>query len=100
MTSVAWILAVVGAVVAFALAAGSAAGVFPRIDFYAALGVTPLPALAIYLSVPQLLATVRAGAQPQDLLVPGGPFLIGCFTLLGVFVSFRQQSGNDRRHWS
>jgi hypothetical protein len=50
MSLVAWILALVGALLAFALAAGSAAGLVRRMDTASAPSVTPLPAMASYLS--------------------------------------------------
>jgi hypothetical protein len=99
MSIVAWVLALIGALLAFLLAAGSAAGLVRRIDFYSALAVTPLPVLAMYLSTPALFKAVEAGTNPKDLLFVAGPFLIGCFTLLGTFASFRQQqSGRRRQH--
>jgi hypothetical protein len=101
MTVVAWVLAFVGALLAFLLAAGSAAGFVRRIDFYSALAVTPLPALAMYFSAPALYKAISAGTHPKDLLYVAGPFVIGVFTLLGTFASFRQQqSGGRPRHRS
>jgi hypothetical protein len=99
MAPVAWILALVGGFLAFLLVAGSTAGVFRRIDFYSALGVTPLPVLAMYFSAPAFFQAIREGAPPRDLLTVGGPFLIGWVTLLGTYASFRQQAGG-RQHWS
>ena len=99
MAPVAWILALVGGFLAFLLVAGSTAGVFRRIDFYSALGVTPLPVLAMYFSAPAFFQAIRESAPPRDLLTVGGPLLIGCVTLLGTYASFRQQSGG-RQHWS
>jgi hypothetical protein len=99
MIPVCWILAVVGGLLAFACAAGSAAGMMRRMDIYVALAVTPLPVLAMYFSAPELLAAIRAGGTLQELLYPGGPFLIGAITLLGTFSSLRQQSGG-RRTWN
>ncbi len=100
MAPVSWILAIVGGFLAFLLVAGSAAGVFRRIDFYSALGVSPLPVLAMYFSAPGFFQAIREGAPPRDVLTIGGPFLIGLVTLLGTFASFRQQSGGGRQHWS
>jgi len=97
MLILAWVLALVGALLAFLLAAGSAAGLVRRIDFYSALAVTPLPTLAIYLSTPALFKAVEAGTNPKDMLFVAAPFLIGCFTLLGTFASFRQQLSEHRR---
>jgi hypothetical protein len=53
----------------------------------------------MYFSAPAFLQAIREGAPPRDLLTIGGPFLIGCVTLLGTFASFRQQAGG-RQHWS
>jgi len=100
MLLVSWVLALVGGLLAFALAAGSAAGFMRRMDFYSALAVTPLPVLAIYLSAPVLVETMRHGWSLEDLVFPAGPGVIGFITLLGTFASFRQQSGGGRRHWS
>jgi hypothetical protein len=91
MTLVAWILALVGAVLAFALAAGSTAGLVRRMDTASALAVTPLPTLAVYFSAPDLYAGIQAGTPLRALLFPGGPCVIGCVTLLGVILSLRQQ---------
>lgn len=99
MEPVAWIIALVGGVLAFALAAGSAAGVVRRMDVYAALGVTPLPLIAIFLGAPEFFAAIKDGVPPRDLLLTGGPFLIGCATLLGTLGSLRQQSGGRRDSW-
>ena len=100
MAPVPWILALVGGVLAFALVAGSAAGVVRRMDGYAALGVTPLPVIAILMTAPDFFAALKDGFPPRDLLVIGGPFLIGCATLLGTLGSLRQQSGGRRGSWS
>lgn len=100
MAPVSWILALVGGLLAFLLVAGSAAGILRRIDFYAAVGVTPLPVIAMYLSAPGFFQALRDGVPPRDLLTIGGPFLIGCVTLLGIFGSYREQSGGSRHHWS
>ena len=100
MTVVAWTLALVGALLAFLLAAGSAAGWVRPIDFYSALAVTPLPVLAMYFSAPTVLRAIESGAQPKELLFVAGPFVVGCFTLLGTFASFRQQESGGRRYRS
>ena len=99
MAPVAWILALVGGLLAFALAVGSAVGLVRRMDLYAALGVTPLPLIAMFLSAPDFLAAIQDKVPPRDLLVAGGPFLIGCATLLGTLGSLRQQSGGRRNSW-
>jgi hypothetical protein len=99
MNPVAWILALVGGLLAFALAAGSAAGVLRRLDIYSALGVTPLPLIAIFLGAPGFVAAIKDSVPPRDLLVTGGPFLIGCVTLLGILRSLHQQSGGRRNSW-
>jgi hypothetical protein len=91
MSLVAWILALVGALLAFALAAGSAVGLVRRIDTASALAVTPLPMMAIYFSAPDFLAGIRSGAPLRELIFPGGPSVIGCLTLLGIVLSLRQQ---------
>ncbi len=91
MSLVAWILALVGALLAFALAAGSAAGLVRRMDPGSALAVTPLPTMAVYLSAPEFLVAIRSGASLRELIFPGGPCAIGCLTLLGIVLSLRQQ---------
>ena len=55
MSLVAWILALVGALLAFALGAGSAIGLVRRMETASALAVTPLPMIAVYLSAPEFL---------------------------------------------
>ena len=50
MALVAWILAVVGAGLAFALCAGSAAGLVRQLDRASAVAVMLLPLMAIYFS--------------------------------------------------
>lgn len=96
MALAAWILAVVGAGLALALTAGSAAGVVRRMDTTSALAVTPLPVLAVYFSAPALLAALRAGASPGGLIFLGGPAVIGTLTLLGVIASLRHQTSRRR----
>ena len=56
MSLVAWILALVGALLAFALGAGSAIGLVRRMETASALAVTPLPMIAVYLSAPEFLS--------------------------------------------
>ena len=96
MSLVAWILALVGALLAFALGAGSAIGLVRRMETASALAVTPLPMIAVYLSAPEFLAAIRSGASPRELIFPGGPCLIGCVTLLGIVLSLRQQVRGGR----
>jgi hypothetical protein len=91
MSLVAWILALVGALLAFALATGSAVGLVRRMDTASALAVTPLPAMAIYLSAPEFSVAIRSGASLRELIFPGGPCAIGFLTLVGVVLSLRQQ---------
>jgi hypothetical protein len=62
---VAWILALGGAVLAFALCAGSASGLGRRMDRASAIAVTPLPLMAVYFTANDLLALVRAGPPYQ-----------------------------------
>jgi hypothetical protein len=89
MSVVAWILALVGALLAFALAAGSAVGLVRRMDTASALAVTPLPAMAVYFSAPEFLAGIQSGAPLRELVFPGGPCAIGCLTLMGIVVALR-----------
>ena len=91
MSLVAWILALVGALLAFALGAGSALGLVRRMETSSALAVTPLPMMAVYFSAPEFLAAIRSGASARALVFPGGPCVIGCLTLLGIILSLRQQ---------
>ena len=78
MSLVAWILALVGALLAFALAAGSSVGLVRRMETASALAVTPLPTMAVYLSAPEFSAAIRSGASLRELIFPGGPCVIGC----------------------
>jgi hypothetical protein len=96
MSLVAWILALVGALLAFALAAGSATWLVRPMDTASALAVTPLPAMAVYLSAPEFSAAIRSGASLQELIFPGGPCAIGCLTILGIALSLRQQVRGGR----
>lgn len=91
MSLVAWILALIGALIAFALAAGSAVGLVRRMDTASVLAVTPLPMMAVYFSAPEFLIAIRSGAPLRELIFPGGPCAIGCLTLLGIVLSLRQQ---------
>jgi hypothetical protein len=95
MTVVAWICAVFGGVLALAMSAGSAAGVVRQMDAASALTVVPLPALAVYFSAPDLLAAIKVGAERGELLVLGGPLVIGSLTLLMVGLAVRR--GSNRR---
>jgi hypothetical protein len=96
MSLVAWILALVGAMLAFGLAAGSAVGLVRRMDTASALAVTPLPMMAVYFSAPEFLIAIRSGAPLRELIFPGGPCAIGCLTLLGIVLSLRQQVRGSR----
>jgi hypothetical protein len=91
MTLVAWILAFVGAALAFAMCAGSAVGLVRRMDRASAVAVLPLPALAMYFTGPELYALIRAGTPLRELVFAGGPFVIGLLTLLGVVWTARSQ---------
>jgi hypothetical protein len=96
MALVAWILALVGALLAFALGAGSAIGLVRRMETASALAVTPLPMMAVYFSAPELLVAIRSGAPLRELIFPGSPCAIGCLTLLGIVLSLRQQVRGGR----
>jgi len=91
MSLVAWIMALVGALLAFSLGAGSALGLVRRMETASALAVTPLPMMAVYLSAPEFLVAIRAGTPLRALIFPGGPCVIGGLTLLGIVLSLRQQ---------
>ena len=97
MALVAWILAVFGAGLAFALCAGSAMGVVRQIDRASAIAVMPLPALAMYFTAGDLYALVEAGPPYVGLGFIGGPFVIGLVTLVGVVRAARRQG--RRRDW-
>jgi hypothetical protein len=84
MALVAWILAVFGAGLAFALCAGGATGLVRPMDRTSAMAVMPLPALAMYFTARDLYALVQAGPPYEGLVFIGGPFVIGLVTLLGV----------------
>lgn len=98
MALVAWILAVVGAGLAFALCAGSSAGLVRRIDRASAIAVMPLPLMAIYFTANDLLALVKAGPPYLGVAFVGGPFVIGLVTLIGVVRAARRQ--DKTRDWS
>jgi hypothetical protein len=89
---VAWILALVGAALAFALCAGSASGLARRMDRASAIAVIPLPLMAVYFTANDLLALVRAGPPYPGVVFVGGPFLIGLVTLAGIVWAARNQS--------
>lgn len=97
MALVAWILAVFGAGLAFAMCSGSAIGVVRQLDRTSAMAVMPLPALAMYFTANDLFALVRAGPPYEGLVFIGGPFGIGLVTLLGVVWAARRQG--KRRDW-
>jgi hypothetical protein len=97
MALVAWILAVVGAGLAFALCAGSSTGLTRRIDRPSAIAVMPLPLMAVYFTANDLLALVRAGPPYEGLVFVGGPFVIGLVTLGGVVWAARGQ--HNRGDW-
>jgi hypothetical protein len=94
---VAWILAVVGAILAFALCAGSSMGLARRMDTASAIAVMPLPLMAVYFTANDLLALVRAGPPYQGVVFIGGPFVIGLVTLLGIAWAARRQSNRGDR---
>ena len=96
MALVAWILALVGAGLAFALCAGSSMGVVRQIDRASAVAVMPLPALAVYFTAGDLYALVEAGTPIRGLVFTGGPFVIGTVTLLAVVWVARRQQGKGR----
>ena len=98
MALVAWILALVGVVLAFALCAGSATGLSRRIDRASAIAVMPLPLLAVYFTADDLLTVVRAGSPYQGIVFVGGPFVIGLVTVLGVAWTARRQG--SRGDWT
>ena len=97
MALVAWILAVFRAGLAFAMCAGSAAGVVRRMDRASAVAVMPLPALAMYFTATDLYTLVQAGPPYDGLVFVGGPFVIGLVTLIAIAWSGRQQA--SRRDW-
>jgi hypothetical protein len=97
MTLVAWILAVVGAGLAFAMCAGSAMGVVRRMDRPSAMAVMPLPVLAMYFTARDFYTLVEAGPPYEGLVFTGGPFVIGLVTLVGVVWAARRQ--DERRDW-
>jgi hypothetical protein len=89
MTIVAWICALFGGVLALAMSAGSAAGLVRRMDLSSGLTVVPLPALAVYFSAPDVWVAYRAGAEARELVVLGGPLLIGAATLAMIGLAVR-----------
>jgi predicted MFS family arabinose efflux permease len=96
MTLVAWILAIFGAGLAFAMCAGSLMRM-RQVDRASAIAVMPLPALAMYFTANDLLALVQAGAPYEGIVFIGGPFVIGLVTLLGVVWAARDRG--NRRDW-
>jgi hypothetical protein len=91
MALVAWILAVSGAGLAFAMCAGRAMGVVRQMDRASAMAVMPLPVLAMYFTARDLYALVQAGPPYEGLVLIGGPFVNGVVTLLGVVWTARRQ---------
>jgi predicted membrane-bound spermidine synthase len=96
MTIVAWICALFGGVLALAMSAGSAAGVVRRMDLSSALTVVPLPALAVYFSAPDAWAAIREKAEPSQLVVLGGPLVIGGLTLAMIALAVRRERKRQR----
>jgi hypothetical protein len=94
---VAWILAVFGAGLAFAMCAGSAAGAVRRMDRASAVAVMPLPALAMYFTATDFYSLVQTGPPYEGLVFVGGPFVIGLLTLVGIVRSSRRQG--NRPDW-
>ena len=88
MTLVAWILALVGAVLALAICGGGSMGV----ERSSGLAALPLPALAVYFTAADLVALVRAGPPYEGVVFIGGPFVIGLLTVFGVFLAGRPRS--------
>jgi hypothetical protein len=82
---------------AFALCAGSSAGLVRRIGTASAIAVMPLPLMAVYITANDLLTLVRAGPPYHGLVFIGGPSVIGIVTLLGVAWAARSQG--KRRDW-
>jgi hypothetical protein len=97
MALVAWILAVVGAGLAFAMCAGSATGVVRQMDRASAMAVMPLPVLAMYFTARDLYTLVEVGPPYESLVFTGGPFVIGLVTLVGVVWAARRQ--DKPRDW-
>ena len=96
MTIVAWICALFGGVLALAMSAGSAAGVVRRMDLSSALTVAPLPALAVYFSAPDAWSAIREKAEPSQLIMLGGPLVIGGLTLAMIALAVRRESKRQR----
>jgi len=98
MALVAWILAFVGAGLAFAICAGGATGLSRKVDRTTAFAVMPLPVMAMYFTGADLYALIQAGTPLREMVFVGGPFLIGLCTFLGIAWSVRAQS--NPRGWS
>jgi hypothetical protein len=92
---VAWILAVVGAGLAFAVCAGGATGLSRQVDRTTAIAVMPLPCMAMYFTGSDFYGLIQAGASRGTLVFVGGPFVIGLCTFLGVVWTVR--AGSDPR---
>jgi hypothetical protein len=97
MALVAWILAVVGAGIAFAMCAGSSAGLVRQMDRASAIAVMPLPILAIYFTASDVLALVRNGPPYEGLVFVSGPLVIAAVTLFGVVWTARRR--DKHRDW-
>jgi hypothetical protein len=95
MALVAWILAVAGAGLAFAMGAGSATGLARRMDRYSAMAVMPLPTLAVYFSAPEFYSAIQAHTPVRGLVFPGGPFVIGALTLLAIILPFLRRLNRE-----
>jgi predicted membrane-bound spermidine synthase len=96
MTIVAWVCALFGGVLALAMSAGSAVGVVRRMDLSSALTVVPLPALAVYFSAPEVWAAIQQKAEPSQLVVLGGPLVLGGLTLAMIGLAVRRESKRQR----
>jgi len=100
MVLVAWILAIAGGGLAFAMSAGSAMGMVRRMDIHSAMAAMPLPTFALYFSAPEAYRAVRAGTPFRELVFPAGPCVIAAVTLLLIMVALMRQERRQRqRSW-
>lgn len=95
MTALSWILALIGAAVAWTMFLADAMSSGPRLDrITVSILALPLPLIATVLSSIKLFRTLELTApSPWSVLAVGIPLLIALSTLLILIVAFFIRSG-------
>lgn len=94
----AWIVAVLGAALAWVISLAGSMSTVPRLSLGAALAAVPLPLLAMLLGALHLTRRRRAegGVPARALVAGGGPVALGALTLLYMFASYWYQPGGTQ----